>query len=87
LAEASDAIKLEPYAASPRLQEALVLEQAGDLRDALTAAKQATTRQHTNWENWLVVARLEARTGDIPAAVSAYERAAQLDPLNPLFHT
>jgi hypothetical protein len=86
LSKAVDAVHLEPYAAAPRLQEALVLEQAGDLPDALAAAKQATARENTNWQNWIVLSRLEARNGHAVASTDDYERAETLDPLAPIFN-
>jgi hypothetical protein len=85
LEKALDAAQLQPYAATPRLQEALVLEQAGDLADALTAASAATAREPTNWQPWFVRSRLEARTDHPNAAIRDYNRARSLDPRNPLF--
>jgi hypothetical protein len=85
LDQALDAEQIQPYAASPWLQEALVLEEAGDLPDALIAAQHATARELTNWQPWFVLSRLEARTGHTAAALADYRRAVTLDPRNPLF--
>jgi O-antigen ligase len=87
LTQALRAVRLEPYAASPRLQEALVLEQAGDLRAALGAARQAIARETTNWQNWFIASRLEARTGHFRTAIADYVKARSLDPHAPLFDT
>lgn len=86
LAQAVDAVNLQPYAATPWVQEALVLEQAGDLPDALIAARHATAHEGTNWQTWFVLCRLEARTGHVHAAIADYLKARSLDPRSPLFN-
>src|SRR5207302_10947471 len=53
LHDAATAQTLEPYAATPRLQRALLLEQVGDLRSARTAIAQAAAREPENWRIWL----------------------------------
>lgn len=85
LEDARSARNVEPGAASPRLQEALVLELGGDLDGAVAAARAASTRESTNWRPWLVISRLEAKRGDADAALAAYRRARALYPLSPLF--
>lgn len=85
LAAARSARNAEPAAASPRLQEALVLEQIGALAPAAGAARAATERGETDWRTWLVLARIEAQRGDAAAAVAAYRRARSLNPESPLF--
>lgn len=84
-AKASDAVTAAPYAASPRLQQALVLERLGDLRGAERAALAAVHREPTNWRNELVLSRVRARRGDAAGAVAAYRRARALNPRSPLF--
>lgn len=74
-----------PFAASPRLQEALVLELGGHLGGAAAAAREATEREETNWRNWLVLSRIEAERGRAAAAVGAYRRARALNPHSALF--
>ena len=76
---------LQPYAATPHLQQALVLEAAGDLDAAAIAARQATDDEPTNWRTWLVRSRVEARRGNAAAATRAYERARDLNPASSLF--
>lgn len=85
LDDAHSAQDVEPGAAGPRLQQALVLEKAGDLDTAATAARAAAEREPNNWRNWLVVSRIEARLGHSAAAVAAYRRAKSLNPHNRLF--
>jgi len=76
---ARSAQNAEPGAASPRLQQALVLEAAGELSAASEAAHAATQRESTNWRNWLVVSRIEAERGRAVASVAAYRRARSLN--------
>jgi hypothetical protein len=85
LAEARTAERTEPYAAAPRMQEALLLELKGDLGGAAAAASAATHRESTNWRTWAILARLEAKRGRAAQAVTAYDRARSLNPRSPLF--
>ena len=78
LARADTAADLQPYAAAPRLQQALVLELRGDLDGAARAARQATERESTNWRTWLIRSRLEARAGRAENAAHAYRKADAL---------
>jgi hypothetical protein len=83
LDDAATAQRLEPYAATPRLQRALILEQQRDLQAASVAIGQAAAREETNWRIWLVRARIDAERGDAVAAVRDYRRAHALNPLSP----
>ncbi len=85
LEDARSAQNVQPWAASPRLQEALVLELDGDLPAAAEAAQAATERESTNWRTWLVLSRLEAERGRPEASIAAYRKAKSLNPLSPLF--
>jgi hypothetical protein len=85
LARAERAEDLQPYAASPILQQALVLELGGDLSGAARAAREATTKEPTNWRTWLVRARIDAIRGRVPQATRAYRQARSLNPRSPLF--
>jgi tetratricopeptide (TPR) repeat protein len=80
LSQARRAEDLQPYAATPLLQEAVVLERAGDLDAAARAAREATERESTNWRTWLTLSRLEALRGNSRLAVTAYRHAAGLNP-------
>jgi tetratricopeptide (TPR) repeat protein len=85
LGAARSAENVFPAAAAPRLQQALVLEELGDLAAASAAARGAAEREPTNWRNWLVLSRLEARQGNAAAAVRDYRRAESLNPHFSLF--
>jgi hypothetical protein len=84
LEDARTAQRLQPAAATPHLQQALVLEEAGALKDAATAARAATAEEPTNWRTWFVLARIEARRGQAAAAVAALRKARSLNPRSPL---
>jgi len=79
LADAHEAVSLQPYAAAGWLQEALVEEQGGDLNAALADAEQAKARQAVNWQIWLVLSRLELRTGDATQALADERHAHWLN--------
>jgi O-antigen ligase len=85
LDDAQDARSLEPWAASPRLQLALVLEQGGAIAPAVREIRAALDRDSSDWRLWLVAARLETKAGDIEAARSSLARARALNPRSPLF--
>lgn len=85
LADARGAEAVQPGAASPRLQQALVLEASGDLDSAAEAARAATERESTNWRTWLIRARIEAERGRAADAVDHYRRARALNPFSSLF--
>jgi hypothetical protein len=80
-AAAGAARNLEPWAASPYVQLALVGERLGDLRQARTWTVQATRRDPSNWAAWLVRARLETKLADVPSARVSLGRARKLNPL------
>jgi hypothetical protein len=85
LQEARTAQNVQPGAASPRLQLALVLEAQGEFPAAAEAARAATEKEPTNWRTWLVLSRIEAESGQAAAAVRAYREAKSLNPLSPIF--
>jgi O-Antigen ligase len=85
LADARTAARVEPGAASPQIQLALVLELHGDVRDALVAAQRATSAEPANWSAWLVRSRLDAEAGYPAASLAAYRRARSLNPRSQLF--
>ena len=85
LADAREAHDVQPFAASPLLQEALVLELGGELAPAANAARSAADEEPTNWQTWLVLSRFEARLGNADASVQAYRRARALNPRSPIF--
>lgn len=85
LADARTASDVQPYAASPYLQQALVFELGGDFDAAAEAATRATEEEPTNWRNWFVLSRIEAERGDPKAAVAAFDEARSLNPKSLLF--
>jgi O-Antigen ligase len=85
LEDAKDAQNVEPAAATPRLQQALVLEMLRDFPAAETAAREAIERESTNWRLWLVLSRIAAENGRIDASVDAYKEARALNPLGEIF--
>jgi hypothetical protein len=84
LAAARTAQNVQPGAASPRMQEALVLEAEGELAGAAEAAHAAVAREPTNWRTWLVLSRIEAEEGRAAAAVRDYREAKSLNRPAPL---
>ena len=85
LADAHAARKLQPWAASPYLQVALVREESGDLAGAREAIDDAIDHDPEDWRLWLVLARVETTAGNISAALEALDRAVALNPRSPLF--
>ena len=85
LTDARAAVRLEPGAASPEIQLALVLELQGDVPDALSAARGAARDEPANWSTWLIVSRLEAEAGQPAASLLSYKRSRALNPRSPLF--
>jgi hypothetical protein len=83
--DARDAIKLEPWAAGPRLQLALVDELGGDLRAAKRDLAGAIERAPENWQLWFVRTRIDVKSGNIRAAHHALQRARLLNPRAPFF--
>jgi tetratricopeptide (TPR) repeat protein len=85
LEAARTAQNVQPSAASPRLQQALVLEALGEFPAAAQAARAATERESTNWRTWLVLSRIEAENGQDAAAVRDYRKSKSLNRLSSLF--
>jgi hypothetical protein len=85
LRDARSAQNVQPGAAGPRLQRALVLEAQGELDAAAAAAQAATERESTNWRTWLVLSRIEAERGRAVAAIRSYREARSLNPRSDLF--
>jgi Flp pilus assembly protein TadD len=83
LSDVATAQSLEPDAATPRLQRALILEASRDLPGARIAIAQAAAREPTNWRIWLIRARIDAESGRALAAVRDYRRAHLLNPQSP----
>ena len=82
---AESARAIQPWAASPWLQLALVREEGGDLEAAATAIARARARDSSDWRLWLVTARLQTKLGNVPSARASLGRARSLNPRSPLF--
>ncbi|MEA2134465.1 MAG: hypothetical protein QOC68_2374 [Solirubrobacteraceae bacterium] len=82
---ATTAVQVAPWGATGYAQRAVVLERLGLGARAATDARRATAREPTNWEHWLVLARIEAERGRVRPAIAAARRAAALNPRAPLF--
>ncbi len=82
---AGDAIDLEPWAAEPRLQLALVLESEGDVEEARAEIAEAIDRSPEDWRLRLVAARLDLAAGDPDAARAAALEARALAPRLSIF--
>ena len=85
LASARTAIDIQPGAATPYLQEALVLELQGDLARAAVAAQTATDKEPTNWRTWIVLSRIEAQRGRVDVSTDTYLEAKRLNPRASIF--
>lgn len=85
LQRAVDAHAVDPNAATPLLQSALVREQAGNIDGATADAREAASREPDNWRTWYVLSRLEAKTGHSEASVAAFTKARDLNPKHPVF--
>jgi tetratricopeptide (TPR) repeat protein len=85
LQAADVARRLEPFAASPNVQRALVLEQIGEIESARTAIGDALSKDRRDWRVWLIAARLETKDGAVERARTSLARAAALNPRSPLF--
>jgi hypothetical protein len=85
LREALDAKQIQPWAASPYLQLALVEERRGNLKASRKWIESAIERDSIDWRLWLVAARLATKAGDLPSARTSLLRAASLNPRSPLF--
>jgi hypothetical protein len=84
---AKSAESLAGFAATPSLQQALVLEAQGDLKGAADAARDATRQESTNWRTWLTLSRIETERGNAKAGVHAYRTARSLNPRSAMFAT
>jgi hypothetical protein len=82
---ALDAKSVQPWAASPYLQLALVEAEVGDSRSALRWIKDAIERDSRDWRLWYTRARIEIRLGRVRAARESIGRARTLNPRSALF--
>ncbi len=85
LSAAKGARDIEPWAATPYLQLALVEEQAGFLGQAERRIGQAIRRDREDWHLWLTKARIQTKRGHIGAARRSLARARALNPRSLIF--
>lgn len=85
LRDANAAQSVEPGAASPRVQRALVLEAVGDLGAARRTLSEAVAREPTNSALWLIASRLATEANRPRLALAYWHRARALDPTSPTF--
>jgi len=84
-AAALDARAIQPWAASPYLQLALVEEESGNLRGAHRRIRAAIDRDSTDWRLYLIAARVSVKLGLIREAKKDLAHARELNPRSPLF--
>ncbi len=80
---ANNAIDLQPWAAEPRTQLALLYEKAGEIEAAREALAEAIERSPDDYQLYLLAVRFDLTAGDKDAARTSYGRAQQLNPLDP----
>lgn len=85
LGAARDGAAAEPWSASAHEQEALVLESAGQLRQAKQQESLAVSHESTNYVHYLIRSRIEAELGELAPAVRDYGQAHQLRPNSSVF--
>jgi tetratricopeptide (TPR) repeat protein len=81
---ALSARSVQPWAASPHLQLALVEERRGNLPAAQSAIAKAIELDGLDWRLWLTSARIDSEVGNANAAHMKLERAVELNPRSPL---
>ena len=80
VATATTAIKLQPWSVRAYQQRALVLEMSGLLAAAAKDARKAVELESENYENWLILGRIEVERGRTDAGLRAARRAQALHP-------
>jgi O-antigen ligase len=80
VSDAAAARVVQPWAASPYFQLALVEEARGDLEAAQDSIGQAIARDSADWRLWLVAARIETRAGHVAEARESLGHARELNP-------
>jgi hypothetical protein len=85
LDRAQSARSIQPWAASPYLQLALVQELGGRIDEAERSIETALANDRSDWRLWLVAARIQTKAGDIEAARASLAKARQLNPKSELF--
>ena len=81
--DAMKARRIQPWAASPALQLALVMEREGKLVQASAWIREAIKHDKTNWSLWLVSTRIDVKRGEVGKAKQSLQRAIELNPRSP----
>jgi len=85
LKDADTAHALEPGAASPELQRALVLEKSNDIPGAAAAISAAIARERTDYVLWLEASRIATESNRPRLALADFRRAQKLYPTSSFF--
>ena len=85
LDRAESAQSIQPWAATPYLQVALVQELGGQIDEAHASIEHALENDQSDWRLWLVAARIQTKAGDIAAARQSLAKARELNPKSQLF--
>jgi tetratricopeptide (TPR) repeat protein len=80
---AEDAASIEPWAAEPHTQLALIRERAGEIEQARAEIGEAIDRAPRDYKLYLIATRLEDAAGDATAAQASFSRAEELNPKDP----
>lgn len=81
---AADARDLEPWAAEPRVQLALLYAHAGDSPKAIETLKEAIDRAPRDFELYFTLALIQYSEGDVAESKRNFRIARSLNPLDPL---
>ena len=84
---ALSARSIQPWAASPHLQLALVDERRGDLGLARAAIAKAIARDRLDWRLWVTASRIDGEAGLAAQARVKLDRAVELNPRSPLLQS
>ena len=85
LDRAESAQSIQPWAATPYLQVALVQELGGQIDEAHASIEHALENDQSDWRLWLVAGRIQTKAGDIAAARQSLAKARELNPKSQLF--
>ena len=80
---AKDSSSIQPWAAEPYAQLALVYERGGQIEQAQEEIVEAIDRAPRDYRLYLLATRLATEAGDPQAAAMYFERAHQLNPRDP----
>jgi O-Antigen ligase len=80
---ANDAADLEPWAAEPHTQLALIAEQQGNLDAARSEIAEAIDHSPRDYQLYLLAARIESEARDPSAGLASVDEALRLNPLDP----